>query len=96
MVRALQRAWLIVMSDPLHLEPGLPAMPEPEGGVREVVPQRRLARLLAFAGRSIDDVVNCRIAKREVAHYFKTAREVLRRTDRLELERQWNPLGRPG
>lgn len=60
----------------------------------QILPQRRLARLLAFTGRSIDDVVNSRIAKRELAHFFKLEREIARRREVLELERQWNPLGR--
>ncbi len=70
--------------------------PEIPAGVTHVVRQRRLARLLAFAGRSIDDVVNCGVAKRQIVHYFKTERAVARRIAVLELERQWNSLGRMG
>ena len=82
------------MPDPFRLQSGFDHPELDVGGVTHVVPQRRLARLLAFAGRSIDEVVNCGVAKREVAHYFKTERAVLRRVEVLDLERQWNPLGR--
>jgi hypothetical protein len=82
------------MSNPLSIQP-LHGGPDTPGGVSFVMSQRRLARLLAFAGRSIDDVVNCALAKRHVAHYFKTDRLIQRRRDLLELEAQWNPVGRP-
>lgn len=81
------------MPDPLFINP-------PEGAERRapdathVMVQRRLARLLAFSGHSIDDVVNCGASKRLVAGYFKLERSLARRTALLELERQWNPLGR--
>ena len=82
------------MSNPLSIEP-LQEGPEAPGGVSFVMSQRRLARLLAFAGRSIDEVVNCSVAKRHVAHYFKADRLVRQRSEILDLEAQWNPLGRP-
>ena len=62
--------------------------------LRHVLPQRSLARLLAFAGRSIDDVVNSPVARRELIHYFKLDKAVQRRVEVVDLERQWNPLGR--
>ena len=83
------------MPDPFQFQP-VYERPDVSDGVRHVIHQRRLARLLAFTGRSIDDVVNCGIAKREIAHYFKTDRLTQRRIEVLELERQWNPLGRTG
>ena len=55
---------------------------------------RRLARVLAFCGHGIDDVVNDPIARRRVVFYFKLDRQIDRRRDAIELERQWNPLGR--
>ena len=61
-----------------------------------VMSQQRMARLLAFAGRSIDDVVNCGVSKRLVAGYFKLDRLVARRMKVLDLEAQWNPLRRNG
>ena len=81
------------MPDPLSLHP-LHEAPELASGVTHVIHQRRLARLLAFAGRSIDDVVNCSVAKRHVAHYYKTDRLLHRRREILDLESQWNPIGR--
>lgn len=81
------------MPDPLSIEPA-PQAPDFPPGVTHVIQQRRMARLLAFAGRSIDDVVNCGVSKRLVAGYFKLDLAVSRRTEVLELEGQWNPLGR--
>lgn len=59
-----------------------------------VLAQRPLGRIMAFAGRTIDEVVNCPIAKRQVALYFKLGRWMDRRIELLELEAQWNELGR--
>lgn len=61
--------------------------------VEHVMVQRPLRRVLAFTGRTIDQVVNCPIAKREVLGYYKLYRWVERRSEVLELERQWNKLG---
>lgn len=55
-----------------------------------VVVQRPLRRVLAFTRRTIDDVVNDPIAKREVYGFFKLHRQVERRCEIVELERQWN------
>ena len=83
------------MPDPLSIAPAEPAA-ELAAGMSHVMAQRRMARLLAFCGRSIDDVVNCGVSKRLVAGYFKLDRAVARRTAVLELEAQWNPLRRSG
>lgn len=53
-----------------------------------------LRRLLAFAGKSIDDVVNCPFARRRVITYFRIGRQMTRLLEVDALERQWNPLGR--
>lgn len=53
-----------------------------------------LRQILAFAGRSIDEVVNCPIAKRRVAFFHRVGREIDRSIEIADLERQWNPLGR--
>ena len=53
--------------------------------------QRPLHRVLAFTGRSIDDVVNDRIARNEVLGYYKVLRQVERAGEVRDLERQWNP-----
>lgn len=55
--------------------------------------QHPLRRVLAFTGRSIDDLINDPIARNEVFGYYKLHRQVGRRAEILELERQWNPLG---
>lgn len=62
--------------------------------IEHVHVQRTLHRLLAFTGRTIDDVVNCPIAKREILGYWKVQRQIDRATAVSELESQWNPLGR--
>lgn len=59
----------------------------------QVVAQRQLQRLLALRGRSIDDVVNNPIVKNEVLGYWKVFKQIERRSEELELERQWNHLG---
>lgn len=53
-----------------------------------------MQRLLSFAGRSIDDVVNCPIARRHVLVYYRVGRQITRSGEVADLERQWNPLGR--
>jgi hypothetical protein len=58
-----------------------------------VLTQHPLRRVLAFARRSIDDVVNSRAAKREVFGYFKLHRRIERTCESVDLERQWNPEG---
>ena len=54
--------------------------------------QRPLHRVLAFTGRSIDDVVNDPIAKNQVYGYYKVLRQVQRSSEVRDLERQWNPV----
>jgi hypothetical protein len=54
--------------------------------------QRPLQRVLAFTRRSIDDVVNDPIAKREVLGYYKLYKQVGRSIEVGELERQWNSV----
>jgi len=69
--------------DPLTLPP-----PDP---LVEYATRRPLRRVLAFTGRSIDDVVNDPIAKNQVFGYYKVLRQVERTTEVRDLERQWNP-----
>jgi len=59
-------------------------------GIEFVVRQRALHRVLAFLGRSIDDVVNDPIAKNQVRGYFKLAKQIERSSEVTELEKQWN------
>jgi hypothetical protein len=60
-----------------------------EQEARLVVTQRPLRRILAVAGRTIDDVVNCPIAKNQVLGYYKLRNQVERACDISELERWW-------
>ncbi|MGF1635234.1 MAG: hypothetical protein ACFCVE_15385 [Phycisphaerae bacterium] len=68
----------------------------PEGRLEQVMPQKPLRRVMAFAGCDIDDVVNSRVAKNRVLACFKTGRWIERQVEIGDLERQWNPLGRVG
>jgi hypothetical protein len=70
------------------------ARPDSDGPATEyVVVQRPLDRVLAFIGRSIDDVVNDRLVKNQVVIYYKLDRWVKRESEISEMERAWNPLG---
>ena len=72
---------------------GVRSLPRKAGdGVEHVIMQRALHRVLAFTGRSIDDVVNDPIAKREVLGYYKLHRWVQRQGEISELENQWNSI----
>jgi hypothetical protein len=55
-----------------------------------VILQRPLQRGLAFTRRSIDDVVNCPIAKNEVLGYYKLHKWVERGCEITEMNRWWN------
>ena len=59
-----------------------------------VLVQRPLQRVLAFRGRSIDDVVNDPFVKNEIYGYWKVHRQIERQCEVVDLERQWNPQGR--
>jgi hypothetical protein len=66
-------------------------VPPPAEGRTEVVqPQRVLARVLAFTGHTIDDVVNDPIVKHKVAGYSKLHNWIDRESEISDLERQWN------
>jgi hypothetical protein len=69
-------------------------MPPGETPIEQVIVQCPLHRILAFVRRSIDDVVNSPVAKNQVYGYYKLSRFIERRGEILELEQQWNPLGR--
>lgn len=63
-----------------------------EDRVEHVVPLRALHRVLAFTGRSIDDVVNDPIVKNEVLGYYKLHKWIHRGSEVYELEQQWNKI----
>jgi hypothetical protein len=68
--------------------------PGPAADVIEyVVVQQTLRRVMAFAGFSIDDVVNNLIAKNAVLGYYKAYKQVERGCEVVDLERQWNRVG---
>jgi hypothetical protein len=61
--------------------------------MEHVLIQRPLSRVLMLCRRSIDDVVNSPLVKNEVLGYWKVYKQLHRRAEVLQLERQWNPLG---
>jgi len=63
-----------------------------QAGVEQIVTQNPLRRVLAFRGRSIDEVVNDPIVKSEIVGYFKLQKHIERVYEAVDLERQWNPL----
>ena len=69
----------------------LPELDRPKA--QYVIRQQMLQRVLAFRRRSIDDVVNDPIVKNDILGYWKVLKQIDRRCQTLELERQWNPLG---
>ena len=54
------------------------------------VVEQPLRRVLAFTGRSIHDVVNNPVVKREVLGYYKLHKQIHRAAEVRDLERQWN------
>ena len=81
------RLWnLFTPADPAAAGP-MDAQP-----IVQTMVRRPLHRVLAFTGRSIDDVVNDPLAKSEVLSYYKLHKQVERSMEVTELERQWNPL----
>ena len=63
--------------------------------LRDLVDVGRLSRVLAFCGWSLRDLEHNVVARREVAFYLDVDAEIGRRAEVLDLEQQWNPLGRP-
>lgn len=69
----------------------LPAKPDGDSH-QLVVIQRPLRRVLAFTGRTIDDVINDPVAKFQVQGYYKLHCWIQRQSEISELERQWNSV----
>jgi hypothetical protein len=80
--------------NPLGFSPRRRVLDQAGERTEHVMVQRPLRRVLAFTRRSIDDVVNDPVAKNEVLGYYKVYRQIARRAEVRELERQWNPLGK--
>jgi hypothetical protein len=51
-----------------------------------------LGRVMAFRGVTIHDIVNNPIARNETLGYWKVLRQIERRSEILDFERQWNQL----
>lgn len=54
-----------------------------------------LHRVLRFTGWTYADLLHNSVARNEVRYYLQVTRFIERRGEVLELEQQWNPLGRP-
>ena len=67
------------------------AAPAPSIALERRVIIKRLNRVLAFTRLTIDDVVNSPIAKNQVRGYYKLSKLIDRRSEIIDLERQWNP-----
>jgi hypothetical protein len=80
------------MSDPFNLNSFVRRRSDEMSPTEYIVKLREIRRILAFAGWSIDDVVNNPVAKREVRHFYKVSRLMQRRLEIRALEKQWNPL----
>jgi hypothetical protein len=65
--------------------------PSEEPSQVHVVRVSELRKILAFAGWSIDDVIDNPIARKDVARWFKLGRWMTRRLEISDLESQWNP-----
>jgi hypothetical protein len=73
---------------------GIPRLPPPMVGGHEMIHVHRpLRRVMAFVGCSIDELCNDPMVKNAVFGYFKLYKEIHRRGEVRELERQWNPTG---
>jgi hypothetical protein len=73
---------------------GVPRLAQPALGRHEyVMVHRPLRRVMAFLGCSIDQVCDDPIVKNQVFGYFKLYKEIDRKMEVGDLERQWNPNG---
>ncbi|GEM_PF-1012208 len=81
---------LRAMNDPALSIDRILLLPPPAGENEHVVVNRPLHRIMAFAGYSIDDIVDDPIARHTIYGYYKLYREVRRTYEIIDLERQWN------
>lgn len=83
-----------VMSDASPLGFGFRCRSARDGTHSEYLLTRRpLQRVLAFRGRTIDDIVNSPIVKNEILGFWKLHKQIERSSETVELERQWNRIG---
>ena len=70
------------------------ALPGKSGdAIEHVMVQRPFDRVLAFTGRTIDDIIDDPFARQQVLAYYKLHRWVNRQCEISELERQWSSPG---
>lgn len=67
--------------------------PQTATRLEHVEVRQPLRRVLAFCGRTIDEIVNCPVARREVLGWVRLHTWVERGCELRELEQQWNALG---
>ena len=73
---------------------GVPRLVRPGNDRQElIVVHRPLRRVMAFLGCSINQLCDDPIVKNQVFGYFKLYKEINRRTEMRDLERQWNSAG---
>jgi hypothetical protein len=73
------------------MSPGRHFEREPDR-LEHVVRHPELRKILAFAGWTIDDLVNNPLARNDVRRWYKISRWMDRELEISDLERQWNPL----
>jgi hypothetical protein len=80
------------MPDPTFSIEPIALLSQPNERTEYVVVHQPLQRIWAFTGLSIDDVIDHPVARNTVYGYFKLHKQILRVSDIVDLERQWNPL----
>jgi hypothetical protein len=66
------------------------ALQEEQPRAAHLLARLPLQRILAFRGRTIDDVVNNPVVKNEILAFWKLHKQLESMTEILELEQQWN------
>ena len=61
----------------------------PQQGHEIIVVQKKLNRVLAATGHTIDDVVNSPVIKRKILGFYKLHNWVERQSEISDLNRQW-------
>lgn len=65
-------------------------------GLHEVQFDHRLLRIMAFCGYDQIEDLEHPVAEQRIRFFIAVDEELSRRGEVLELEKQWNPLGRDG
>jgi hypothetical protein len=61
--------------------------------IEQVIVQKSLDRVLAFTGKTLDDVINDPISRNLVHAYYRLYKQVHRACEVVDLERWWNGAG---